>query len=100
MNPVLDAGGAIIALPRIVNVVVVGLRMAVGVRIGVHTLPLIECATCPPVTNTPVIGSVYPIPVATHVATPDASTPHVTSVPEVENTPSPVAAAQFAPSYE
>ena len=102
MNPVFDAGGDTIALPRVVadNVVVVGAIMAVGLLISVQTLPFSECATWPPLLKTPVSGSVNPTPVATHVATPDASTPHVTSVPETAKIPRPVPAAQFAPSYE
>jgi hypothetical protein len=102
MKPVL-AGGAIIALPRVVAGSVVALstgEIAVVVLIGVHTLPFKEWDTWPPGISTPVNEFVKPTPVATHVATPEASTPHVTSVPEVENTPAPVAAAQFAPSYE
>ena len=98
MNPVF-AGGTGIALSRVDIIVGVNAgTIAVGARIGVHTLPFVEYATWPPGITTPVNRSVYPMPDATHVATPDASTPHATSVPEVENTPAPVPAAQLAPS--
>jgi hypothetical protein len=100
VNPLL-AGGRGNTLTRdnaeSVTGVIAGV-IGTGARIGVHTLPFTECATCPPVRTTPVSGSVYPMPVATHVPTPDASTPHATSVPEMAKIPRPVAAAQFAPS--
>ena len=94
-------GGGMIALPRVVaGNVIAESPVEVWVWIGVHNLPLVECAIWPPGMKTPVFWLVYPTPVATHVATPDASIPHATSVPDVENMPVPVAAAQLAPSYE
>ena len=95
------AGGLGIGWARDVAVSVTGVIAGVigaEVRIGVQTLPFVECATCPPGTTAPVVGSVYPMPVATHIPTPDASTPHATSAPETAKTPAPVPAAQFAPS--
>ena len=101
-NPVLVGGAGITFLRSFAGIVAGDIAGTIdaGARMGAQLRPLTECATCPPAMAAPVVGSVYPIPVATHVPTPDASTPHAMSVPDTAKTPAPVPAAQFAPSYE